>query len=429
MIAPLTAASATWNESIDEGRKRGGRKKRAAVQPTEGQIKGVITELMAAAYAPSTHRAIRAAMGAWDDFATSVAQTRPVLLTNPRWAGDMQASLHNEMSLMMFAAWMVANGLAASTTGTYISLVKTKLGVQFGWALTCKEMEMRLPRLLKGIKRQHKRIRKKRLGWRARLEKELEAVVGAPVGEQAWTQAALRRGLRQGLLRGADCLPDMADAFDKNRHATIGDVTECAYPEPHLRWKVQPAKKSEQNGKTEMVYLPKGNGVTDGYTAIKKMLEYRQGAHDDEPLFLAPNGKTWTTASARALFKESAKALGQNPDLFGAHSGRIGGATDLFAEDCDGVMMQIQGRWYAARSEPAPPHNPHTRAHQNEDYTDRSNATDRHDGLCATTEIGRCASDRNDRTHRSPTQGLGHMGHLHENVPRSSAYEIEASGT
>ena len=47
----------------------------------------------------------------------------------------------------------------------------------------------------------------------------------------------------------------------------------------------------------------------------------------------------------RRLFKMSGEAIGINPKELGAHSGRIGGATDLFAEGADGVMLQNQGRW------------------------------------------------------------------------------------
>ena len=337
-----------WRQAAGGG-KKGGRAKRAAVQPSVTQIRANVSELAAAAYAKSTHRAIRAAMGAMEDFHACVRDERPVLFLAPSFAGDLHASLHNEMSLMMFGAWMVMNGLAASTTITYLSLCKTNLGMQFGWCLTCKEAEMRLPKMLKGIRKMHKRVRKKRLGWRARLERELEGVLGEPEGEEAWTQAALRRALRQGLLRGADVLPERAADFDAERHAQVRDIelVEQSKETPrHFRLLVQPAKKTEQNGKTEYVYFPEGDGTTDAFTAIKHMMEARPRASGEEPLFMTnKKGESWTVGGARALLRHSARALGLEENLFGAHSGRIGGATDLFASGCDGVMLQIQGRW------------------------------------------------------------------------------------
>ena len=340
---------ATSKTAATEGQTARKGKKKRVVGLSVDKVKARMHQLVAEAYAPSSVRAVKAAMGAWRDYGEWIGDERPELLMVPRWAGDIQASVHNETSLMMCAAWMEANGLAPSTIGTYISLIKTNLGVAFGWALTCKEMEMRLPRLLKAIRRMNKRIRKKRLGWRARYERLLEAEIGAPRGEEAWTQAALRRVMRQALLRGADCLPEKAGGFKKDRHSVVGDLAHFGGEKgPYWRMLVQPAKKAEQGGKTEFVYFPKGDGVTDAYTAIEKLGEERQRAGtwgENEPLFRHANGESWTVEQVRQLFKMSGQAIGVNPQELGAHSGRIGGATDLFAENADGVMLQIQGRW------------------------------------------------------------------------------------
>ena len=65
----------------------------------------------------------------------------------------------------------------------------------------------------------------------------------------------------------------------------------------------------------------------------------------------------------RALYKASGKALGIDTTYLGAHCGRIGSATDLFANGCDVVLLQMQGRWYAARRTARARHAAHTRAH------------------------------------------------------------------
>ena len=302
------------------------------------------------AYAVSSQRVVRTARGAWEDFKEEYEQDRPCMLMQPRFAGDMAASLHNEVSLMLFAVWMLDNGLKPNTIGTYGSLVKTSLGVEYGWALTAGESAVRLPRMMKGIRRLQKRgERKKRLGWRAEYERTLHKIIGPPKGQEACTQAGLRRGLRQGLLRAADCLPEKASAFAPARHATLGDITFFDRPSPHLRWRVQPAKKSEQMGKTEYVYCPKGDGIADAYTAIKTMLEQRQrmwGKEQDvAPLFVDGSRNSWTVGQARALFKRSGEIIGIDPAELGAQSGRIGGATDLYATDAPAALLQIQGRW------------------------------------------------------------------------------------
>ena len=48
----------------------------------------------------------------------------------------------------------------------------------------------------------------------------------------------------------------------------------------------------------------------------------------------------------RQLIRTVALVLGLDPADFGAHSARIGGASDLFAEGCPGPVIQILGRWY-----------------------------------------------------------------------------------
>ena len=340
---------------VHEGRRGRKKRKRNPAPATQSQLEARARELIANAYAASSQRVIKTALGALYEFEAAFRDQRPQLFHVPRWGGDITASAHNEMTLILFACWLLDHGLAPSTIGTYVSLVKTNLGTAFGWALTCKETQTRLPRLLKGIRRMHKRVRKKRLGWRARYERLLRDQLGKPVGWGACTQTGVRCALRQAVMRGADCMPETQAAWDPERHATVGDLRWETRPAPHLAWKVQPAKKSEQQGKTEWVYLPEGDGVTDAYSAIARMLEARERAKgrgggrlgDGEPLFAHTDGSAWVVNDARTLFKRSASAIGVDPTFLGAHSGRVGGATDLFASDCPAALMQIQGRWCA----------------------------------------------------------------------------------
>ena len=104
------------------------------------------------------------------------------MLKKPKHHGDMDASQHNEFSMCLFATYLAFHELAPSTITNYVSLAKTNLSIGLGFALTTKELELRLPRLLKGIRRMHKRTRKKRLGWRARYERMLHNKHGSERG-------------------------------------------------------------------------------------------------------------------------------------------------------------------------------------------------------------------------------------------------------
>ena len=337
-------------------RTKRGRTKRSASKALLTELFESAQELTEQAYAESSQRVVKTALRAFVEFDEIYADERQAIV-RPAFHGDGAASLHNELTLMLFAAWLLHHGLAVTTITCYVSLVRTNLGVRMGFAITDKGMELRLPRMLKGLRRMHKVIRRKRLGWRARYERQLQSLLGRPACLASWTQAALRRTLRQGLMRGADCLPEKN--FDKARHATLDDLKFFAEPRPHLRMTVQPAKKSEQQGKSEYVYLPEGDGVTDAYTAIIEMLKAREVKWGDEPgdtpLFVFDSGAHYKVAHARALFKMSGKAIGIDPNELGAQSARIGGATDSFNAKGTPAELQIMGRWVRSRIEPPSP--------------------------------------------------------------------------
>ena len=63
---------------------------------------------------------------------------------------SLRASLHNEITLMMFGLWLVRLGLQASTASTYLSLVRVSLEAELGWKLTLRDQETRLPRISRG---------------------------------------------------------------------------------------------------------------------------------------------------------------------------------------------------------------------------------------------------------------------------------------
>ena len=344
-----------WHSPPKGPRARRGRApKRRASRALMSELMDTTRELVENAYAESSKRTVRTAMRAFAEFDQCYAAERESLVY-PRFSGDTAASLHNETTFMLFAAWLLYHGLASTSITTYVSLARTNLGASLGFQLTDKSLEIRLPRMLKGLRRLHKRMRKKRLGWRARYERLLRELIGPPTTLAAWTQLALRTTLRQGLMRGADCLPETT--FLPARHATLADLTWYDAPRPHVRMLVQPAKKSEQQGKTEFIYLPQGDGVTDAYSALANMLHARRakwGAEqDDAPLFVFDTGAVYKVAHARGLFKKSGAAIGIAEGELGAQSGRIGGATDSFNAKGTPAELQISGRWVRARL-PAP---------------------------------------------------------------------------
>jgi hypothetical protein len=140
--------------------------------------------------------------------------------------------------------------------------------------------------------------------------------------------------------------------YDTTRHPSVRDVEYHSTNEGYCVLTILPAKKPPGQPKDERVLYPAGDGVADFFTACAAMLDERRaraphGVLDpDTPLFLNPStGRAFTTTELRALFRGVAKVIGLPPTDFGAHSGHIGGATDLFASGAPPVAIQIAGRW------------------------------------------------------------------------------------
>ena len=308
-----------------------------------------VQELVGASYADSSQTVIRSAMSGWGKF--SRAYPERSMLSTPAFAGDLDASIHNEMSLMMCGAWFLENGLQPSTISTYLSLIRTNLGAHLGWRLTCPLAELRLPRFIRGLRRQKLRVRRRRVGWRSHHHRQLREASGTPLSPLALAQDAILTATRQGLLRPCEAAVS-SGAFDPSVHLTVGDVEYFTEHDGYLILTILPAKKPPGQPKDEPVLYPSGDRVVDFYSACARMLDDRRtrapgGVLDQSaPLFLNPTtGRAFSTTELRALYRGVARAIGLDPRDLGAHSGRIGGATDLFASGVPPVAIQIAGRW------------------------------------------------------------------------------------
>ena len=99
-------------------------------------------------------------------------------------------------------------------------------------------------------------------------------------------------------------------------------------------------------GKHHLVVLGGGGSLFDPVVELCAWLAARRRRHGDRgPLFCWPNGAPLTVDQVRAAVKRTMAAAGLNPDRFGAHSLRIGGATALFAAGADPTVIRTMGRW------------------------------------------------------------------------------------
>ena len=84
----------------------------------------------------------------------------------------------------------------------------------------------------------------------------------------------------------------------------------------------------------------------DAYSALRRLSALPLWERGDGPLFSTAESQPMTTARFRALVKRYASALGYDPKTFGAHSARIGGATDVAnSDEYSEVLLEAKGRW------------------------------------------------------------------------------------
>ena len=326
-----------------------------AQSPLFAELQAGALEMMEAGYVAASLKTRDAAMRAFEYFCGEYKVTRPVMILEAEVAGDLRASCHNELSLMYFAYWLLTCGYAATTCGNYVSLAKNKISSDLGYHIVATGASVRLPKMLRAIRRLHGGVRRQRRGWRAHHMVALRAILGDSVSHGDLVDEVLLNGMRAGLLRGREVGPSKASEFDGTRDPLWGDVTFESLPEPHMVWHVYPAKKAAGCNTKVPVLFPADSGPCSTYESMWRMRAAREAleggpVHPEAPLLISAWGKGGvaipvTTQYVRSTFKRAAKAIGIDPRLVGAHSGRIGGATDHFAMGTPPIEIQVLGRW------------------------------------------------------------------------------------
>lgn len=274
------------------------------------------------------------------------------LFRQPRFAGDIEVSNYNEFSLLTFAEWLTVHKskktgkpIATSTVESYLSLIKTELGVVFGVAPVI-DGGKRLARALRHIaSRSPAHDRKKRRGLRRRhlrkayrkmrydLDLSAKAVNEWAALTVAWE--ALARGGEVSWTNGVG--PTRADVtFEHDKHGRTATL-----------W-LRPLKKRNKAkaAKVPIVFASADGGGDDTYLALRRLYKYDSvsaGQKAATPLFRRADGRPFTPSHFRSLVKRVAARLGYDPAHFGGHSPRIGGATDI--GDRNPLMLQAKGRW------------------------------------------------------------------------------------
>jgi len=312
---------------------------------------------LAQAPAEGTAQVTRSALRKLRQFAVGPAAGRK-LFRRPRVHGELRACCHNEWSLLLFAEWLLAHKskktgkpVSVNTVVTYVSLIKSELSVQYGFAIT-GDCERRLSRALKSMRktapaptrRKRRGLRRKHLrkAWRAssyKSDRSVDAVNEWGAVATAW----------EALARGGELCP--SKAFDARAPATPtrADLTfqSDKYGRSATLW-LRPLKKRGQAraDKVPIIFAEHDGAGSDTYAALARLAQcdpVPAEAAATTPLFRRANGKAMRLEHFRTIVKRVAALAGEDPGPFGAHSPRVGGATDI--GDGSPLLLQAKGRW------------------------------------------------------------------------------------
>ena len=302
---------------------------------------------LAVSYAPRSKGPLGVAMRSLARFAAQVPNRQ--LFMVPQIRGELATEAHNEWT---FVLWALHEGKQISsktgkplkwkTVEQRLSLAKGFLSHKYGFQIAGEAP--RLKRLLERRRQQDPfgKLRKKRRGMRKRHLKRLWSAnpllrASTKAVRSAWAAQTvawhvLARGGELGGVTKADL------QFKRQRHKGRRYA---------ILWLAPLKKRGAQQPKLpQFIYEQEQPEEWEPYRALLRLAETLEAEPDSAPLFTATSGARMTTAHFRAQNKRLAQLLGWDPKEAGAHTPRIGGASDYAGTgEVSQLMLEAKGRW------------------------------------------------------------------------------------
>ena len=255
---------------------------------------------------------------------------------------------------MEFVCNLVINrAIQVQTAANYLSHVQGYHEKATGVRL-CGGLKMgRLPAMMKGLRRilgvQPTKVRR---GVAAQaLRRAMDMTLDPTIPAHANIRAALATAF-QGLLRSAEYCDDGTRARGKSpldRVPSRADVRTL--DDSKMVLMTSPCKNMRHlSGKDVPLVIGAGGAHIDAVAEVKNLLRVDPtpagSRNASTPLFRDPSSnRPLTCEYVRVIIKRLMEAVGENPDDFGTHSLRIGGATALFAAGATPTVIRTMGRW------------------------------------------------------------------------------------
>jgi hypothetical protein len=281
--------------------------------------------------------------------------------------GRGAASAHNEWVLILFIHWLAGTTslktkkpLSANSIRGYVSLLKCHLSFTYGFPIL--DNEIRLKAVVNDLIRCDPTagVRRKRRGWRRhhfeRLAGRCPALKGSAQDLDPLNTYAAVSAAWHVLARGGELTNGSRRGWDAARDPTRADLT--FHVNNTGRYAVLMLRPLKKRGAALQPKVPQyiaehDGGASDTYAALVRLARLDPVAPDrraSTPLFRLRGGgsaRPMQVADLRVAVRMYAAELGYGSESeWGAHSMRIGGATDLVATGgCSEVLLAAKGRW------------------------------------------------------------------------------------
>ena len=300
------------------------------------ELRAELGRYMSNSLAPSTQSNLRTALNHFDRFTRTLPSRTP--LQQPRWEGDLQAALHNEMTFMLFVIWLVRDGTRqASTAMNYCSLARTHLGSLAGFPLASRSP--RWKKLIRAVRKTHRRERKECRPLRmAHLRRAYYGAYAAQTVESVNRWAAIVCGIH--LLARPREIANL-----RRSHLSFKST-----PMPHAVILLKPLKKGPEQEPVPMLIAQGDGSSTDAYAILTQLVTIDpvlDHLASSTPLFRDARRHAPSNATLTQWVQGVANAAGEGVDtrFFAGRSLRVGGATELHAAGANELTIALLGRW------------------------------------------------------------------------------------
>ena len=324
---------------------------------------------LATSFAPRSKGPLNSALNALARFAQAYPSLRMFDHTLGRDAAKQK--IRNEWTFILFIEFLMrepskktGKPVRVNTIVSYVSLAKGFLAHKYGFDLV--DEGPRLRRIVKELRESDPLAgsRKKRRAWRKRhfeqLVRQQPEAIGSAQNLDALNEYAAACTAWHVLARGGELTNGATSGWNAERDPTRSDLTfhTSRSGDRYAVLMLRPLKKKGQAAqpKVPQFIAEHDGGPSDAYAALRRLAKLDPvptGERGNTPLFNLRRGsvqgqkRPMKVGDLRNLIRRYAHLIGQKQlSQWGAHSFRIGGATDLAATDkCSPALLAAKGRW------------------------------------------------------------------------------------